>query len=627
VKSKVLSMACGIAAITVALSAGPAGAAPQGELDPSFAEHGRLLSHTSEGLDVQSVAQQADGKLLIAGTAPSRIFDPSIDGRAFAVLRLHADGSRDDSFGQDGLVLIDFPDSCYMSVSDVAVRPNGRIIVAGSVLTPCEFMGGHWRFALAQLDADGAIDTSFGNGGLVVPDLGANNAESFHALLLDDGRVIAAGWSELNGVRAPILARFNADGSLDATFGTGPIAGTTRIASINWHYDAPWMTMQADGKLVVCGARNSTIVGSHEAELVAVRVNADGTLDPAFGDDGVTLVATGRPLVGEISCQAMPDGTIVLAGLATLIHELHYEHSLEEIVFIRLTANGLQDMNNGTDGISTVLFGKVVRLAPIVLLSDGQLGVAGGLISMEQQPPRSGVLMFVARLDVDSGLLDPAFGDVGITVVDLGEGRARSGAIGVRLVQQSDDKLVAVGNTWVDGLGNRIAVVRVDPVGAGSAGFAGFAGEATLTAAGAEGPFEARATVRRTGGSTGTLSVDYQTVGASAQAPRDFAATSGTLTWTSGDVEAKVVRVPVTASATGQFDIVLSDSTGGLATSVVTVTVGGSTLQPLPPSGGGGGAGVGGAGGGGGAAGLWLLVSLVAFACVRGCIDRRRVRG
>jgi hypothetical protein len=150
-----------------------------------------------------------------------------------------------------------------------------------------------------------------------------------------------------------------------------------------------------------------------------------------------------------------------------------------------------------------------------------------------------------------------------------------------------------------------------------------------LRAASTEGSFEAVAVVQRTGGSTGPLLVDFETVGHTAQAPGDFTATSGTLTWADGEADAKSISVPVMVDGAGTFDIQLSNSTGGLATSLVTVAL------PPPSSGGGGGSGGTSArGGGGGIAAMDLLALLLLGAvywatqlagAVRHAVDTRGV--
>src|SRR5439155_8699659 len=131
-----------------------------------------------------------------------------------------ADGSVDLTFGSGGRVVTDFggDDTAFA----LAVQPDGKIVVAG-VSTG----GGTMDFALARYDSDGALDTTFGSGGRVVTDLGGNggnggNDEAFALVVQPDGRLVAAGASTAAGSLDFdfALARYNTDGTLDATFGT-----------------------------------------------------------------------------------------------------------------------------------------------------------------------------------------------------------------------------------------------------------------------------------------------------------------------------------------------------------------------------------------------------------------------
>jgi hypothetical protein len=216
--------------------------------------------------------------------------------------------------------------------------------------------------------------------------------------------------------------------------------------------------------------------------------------------------------------------------------------------------------------------------------------------------------MFVARIDSDSGLLDSTFGSNGVTIVTFGVLDRSLHAEGRGLIAQADGKLIAVGQ---GDFGSTLALARVDPAGSGSAGFAGFI---STSEAVTEGAANLVVTVRRTGGSKGSLSVSYNTIAGTATAPGDFTAASGTLTWQSGDMDPKSIIVPITndtiAESVERFSIVLTNSTGGLAASEVGVDI---TDSSTVLQGGGGGGGLGTAlqgGGGGGGLGIEELIAL-----------------
>ncbi|MET0658400.1 MAG: hypothetical protein ABW110_09635, partial [Steroidobacteraceae bacterium] len=157
--------------------AGPAFAAPSGELDAAFGDNGRAtiqLVNSSLGM---SVTQQDDGKLLIAGAS----FTES-GGSDFAVIRLNADGTIDDTFGSsgNGSVTVDFFQGDDEAMS-VVVQPDGRVLLAGWALAT------GYDLALARLSPDGSLDNTFGVTGKVTLDHGGSDEQVSGMLLLDNG--------------------------------------------------------------------------------------------------------------------------------------------------------------------------------------------------------------------------------------------------------------------------------------------------------------------------------------------------------------------------------------------------------------------------------------------------------
>src|SRR5207244_4472706 len=214
------------------------GRALPGGLDGSFGT-GAIVTTDFAGEDAAlALVRQADGKLVAAGRSNAA---GSAD---FALCRYGAEGELDPAFGTGGRVLTDFGgnrcaggprnarpcqshDECAggacVSSDDVAwalaLQGDGKVVAAGE-RRACG--GGTMDFALARYDSDGALDTAFGSGGRVVTDLGGNggNDEAFALVVQPDGRVVAAGASTAAGSLDFdfALARYNTDGTLDATF-------------------------------------------------------------------------------------------------------------------------------------------------------------------------------------------------------------------------------------------------------------------------------------------------------------------------------------------------------------------------------------------------------------------------
>jgi uncharacterized delta-60 repeat protein len=158
----------------------------------------------------------------------------------------------------------------------MALGDNGKIVVAGST-HPGSALSKE-DFALARYNADGSLDGSFGNGGKVITDLGADD-EAEDVAVLGNGKVVAAGVK--GGIVAAephvALVRYNADGMLDPTFGRGGqlVLGVGIATSV---------LVQSDGKLLLAGGRQRTELIPSLAFLM--RVTSAGALDKSYGVGG-----------------------------------------------------------------------------------------------------------------------------------------------------------------------------------------------------------------------------------------------------------------------------------------------------------------------------------------------------
>lgn len=152
----------------------------------------------------------------------------------------------------------------------VAIQSDGKIIAVGFTTSD---------FAIARYNADGTLDMSFDGDGKVTTDFGGTTDQAFSVALQPDGRIIVAGLRITNGPADDfVVARYNVDGSLDATFdGDGKVA-TDIGNNFNWAFS---VAVQPDGKLVAAGFSTST-----SRDFALVRYNSDGSLDTSFDADG-----------------------------------------------------------------------------------------------------------------------------------------------------------------------------------------------------------------------------------------------------------------------------------------------------------------------------------------------------
>ena len=205
--------------------------------------------------------------------------------------------------------------------------------------------------------AAGSLDPSFGKGGRVLTalnhcGLGVCNIEPAGALLQNDGKIVVA----LNSVFAGMI-RYLTDGAVDTTFGTRGVATTVNgIGTTNA------MTVQPDGKFVIAGL----IGGSTSDSFTVVRYDSNGTVDPAFGANGLsTVTLNGRMGVGE-AILIQPDGKILVGATA-----LEGHLGIPETALARFNSDGTVDSTFGNVG--TVLGAAVGGVDALAVLTDGDI--------------------------------------------------------------------------------------------------------------------------------------------------------------------------------------------------------------------------------------------------------------
>jgi uncharacterized delta-60 repeat protein len=350
----------------------------------------------------RSVTLQNDGRILVAGES----FNGS--DADFALARYNADGSLDMTFGAGGMVTTPVTASDDRGFS-VIVEPSGKILVAGYTDN-----GSDSDFALIRYNADGSLDTSFdGDGkvttGILSDDLGQSVVPQ------PDGKILVSGYSFNGGNFDFALTRYNADGSLDASFGSGGKV-TTDIAGHNASYS---VTLQPDGKILAAGHTQS---GGNDFALV--RYNADGSLDTSFDGDGrVTTDFGSTNDVGQ-SVAIQPDGKISVAGNS-------FNGTNWDFAVARYNADGSLDTTFDADGRVTTDFGLGDDFgSSITTQMDGKILVAGSSFNGTNTD------FALVRYNAD-GSLDTTFGTDGKVRTQLGT---------------SDDQGVSVAgaNRWQD---------------------------------------------------------------------------------------------------------------------------------------------------------------------------------
>ena len=358
--------------------------AQPGSLDPTFGNGGKVTDWSGWA---SGVAIQPDAKVvLVGGTGEFNVL---------AVARYNPDGSADTAFGNAGKVTVPILFNFYVFGIDVAIQPGGKIVVAS-----CDADQGYG--AIVRLNVDGSLDTSFGTNGTV-----HTTGGEYSIAIQPDGKIITSAGAPFNNPSEYGIRRYNANGSVDTTFGIGGVADVALAATA--------VVLQTDGKIVAAGEASNS--------FAVARLNSNGTADTSFGYGGVVTTSIG---VGFSSAQAVSiegDGKIVAAG-TTFNANTYTNYSL-----VRYNPNGSLDTTFDNDGI--------VALAPelsnwigwsyrhVVALMDGRIVVSGTRFDGLNYD------FAIGRYNSD-GSLDTTFGGGdGVTTVDFNNSNDRANALAV----------------------------------------------------------------------------------------------------------------------------------------------------------------------------------------------------
>lgn len=385
-----------------------------GTLDKTFSGDGKATTNFGNNDRANSVLIQSDGKIVVAG---------SWDGGAsdFAIARYNTDGTLDTSFSGDGLLNLTFSTTSFFGQAEFATsikqQADGKLLVVG--YTNSDTTLGDNDFALARINADGSLDTTFSADGKLTTDVGGSADVARDSALQADGKLVVAG--SVGGTMA--LTRYNPDGSLDTSLsGDGKAFGVAGAAYA--------VALQADGKIV--------IAGDNAGSLVLTRFNTNGGIDTSFGTGGTKIVPMGGTTLLGRDLLVQSDGSIVLVGADGA--------NWSTIVF---NSTGTATASNSTSWGGTAVANAIERQI------DGKYVLAGSA-------PVAGNIDFAVGRYSSSGLidLDTTFNTTGRVTIDFG-GTDVANAVAL----QSDGKIIVAGYTTAGTSGEEFALARLNANG------------------------------------------------------------------------------------------------------------------------------------------------------------------
>ncbi|HLG03023.1 MAG TPA: T9SS type A sorting domain-containing protein [Bacteroidia bacterium] len=410
--------------LALALLASPVLLAQAGSLDNTFGSGGIVTTAIGSFDDEANVVViQPDGKIVVSG------FSDNGANLDFAVVRYNTDGSLDISFGSAGKVTTPIG-SGQDAGRSVALQQDGKIILAGQ-----SFNGSDMDFALVRYNNDGSLDNTFGSGGKVTTAVSADNDYGYSIAIQPDGKIVVAGVSGVFSNYDFSVVRYNNDGSLDTTFGSGGKIITPIGSGHDFGYS---LAIQSDGKIVISG---SSVIGPN-TDFAMVRYESTGTLDTTFGSGGIVTTAVSPTFDGSQSVFIQPDGKIVAAGISG-------NGTWNHFALVRYDINGGLDSTFGVGGkVITVISAMNDYCRSVSIQSDGKIVAAGYTLN------GSGYDFAVVRYNSD-GSLDSAFGSGGLVTTALGS----SSYVYLSVTIQPDGKIVVAGQ-GNNGSNHDFAVVR-----------------------------------------------------------------------------------------------------------------------------------------------------------------------
>lgn len=300
---------------------------PAGALDPTFGDGGYAVRNVAPGTNgelFRGIVVQSTGKVVVSGTIDHAGAADARD-RDVALVRFNANGTKDPTFGVEGVVVLDFSTGIANgagfladSVWGLARYPDDRLIIHGGRVragaTDTDFL-------LARFTADGAPDPTFGVGGqftldtLVEGTTTSNNASPRNVTILpgNDG-VLGAGYQPVPGADTrPVVFKVTDAGVLDATFGVSGVFSQAVLMEQTECYTAA-IQPQANGGYGIVTTGYGRQLASETSDVVSLRLRSDGVLDPTYGTGGLVRVDVGGFADNSRHLAVLPDARVLLVG-------------------------------------------------------------------------------------------------------------------------------------------------------------------------------------------------------------------------------------------------------------------------------------------------------------------------
>lgn len=555
-------------------------AAP-GDLDATYGQHGRtIITSPTAGVALRAskIIQQADGKAVAVGYTEQ----PIGTAKDFVVMRLNSNGVLDSTFDGDGIAIVDIDSGSDTAVS-VVQQSDGKLVVMGNTVAPTFPFGTCTSTCTVavRFDANGALDPTFGNGGKVILTTASAPSGLANDVVMQGNNIVLG--RTLSNVAFSFL-RLMSNGAVDTTFGSAGSATINTGSAVKMER----MITQADGKILAVGGY---FFPNWPGQLSAARINANGTFDTSLNGTGLLTQSCGVGPCHFSGVAQQADGKLVLIGNTSV--PITGSTSLQQVTaFVeRRNLDGSLDTTFGQSGKLTALFANAYGVP--VYSGEFVSGIAVGADGSITLVGRKSVEIFdsaVMRLTA-AGAIDATFGSQGYRMIPptlvQGSNDYGLGWFGLQLL--SDGKLLILGTgSSSSGTDSVVGIARLSSSAPDAGMFSIASSIASWGGTVMESSGAATVVVRRMGGATGAVSVAYSTANGTAIAGADFVATTGTLSWSDGDILPRFITVPIISDSIAEstdeaFQVVLSNPVGGaeLAYDRVFISIARDDVAPL----------------------------------------------
>ncbi|MBE7171729.1 MAG: T9SS type A sorting domain-containing protein [Williamsia sp.] len=323
---------------------------PSGKLDSAFGEGGTVNFPPDGAFTSEAAALQPDGKIVLAGYYYQPNGNPQ-QSQQFSLLRYNANGTLDTSFGKGGQVITP-TEYTFSDFRQIAIRPDGKLVVTGIA-----YSGPYGKiqtpgYLLVQYNANGTLDNSFGDTGIVKTNISGDLYGRAALALQADGKI----W-----IGTSLISRYSAGGNLETTFAA--------------NFDVVSIIVQTDGKIVAGGTVyvGTTPDQQNNLDFAINRFSSNGTLDGNFHGNGKVTIGINYPdYMSSLTIQ--PDGKLIAAGST---QPKPFDRT--DYVIARINTNGTPDGSfNGSGVIATGIPAYRSGLRSITVQPDGKILAVGG---------------------------------------------------------------------------------------------------------------------------------------------------------------------------------------------------------------------------------------------------------